>query len=195
MRDWVVHVVKQSFFRRARILRRSPPPTASPSELSRQPVFAAQLNDRVRTLTGRLDMFNQLVDADTPLGLGAVNTATMYVHMADWWTTESEHGELIIEDFDDIPFLPDMGAVEEVLVDDLRDMLGSHITAPAMQLGGDGWLLTKWLVASGALIRRELTVDSKAHVGRSDTVYDSELPVPLGRFWGADETGRLVPTG
>ena len=103
--------------------------------------------------------------------------------------------ELLITAFDDIPFHADMGDVEALLMDDLKELLGPHITAPVVARAGTGWTMTKWLVADARLLRRTLRIDAVGRLARADEVFEAALPCPVGRYWGIDASGRLVPIG
>jgi hypothetical protein len=51
------------------------------------------------------------------------------------------------------------------------------------------------VVTGGALLRRELHFRQSGEIRRHDEVFDNALPVPKGKHWGVDKTGRIVPIG
>lgn len=183
--------VHQPFFRRHRII-----------EIGLVQTFPAReahvaLSDprSGRLLTGRLDELNDMVALDPPPRIADEGIARIYGNVADYWTTGAGYyGELLIQSFDDIPFSDGLLEVEQHMVDALREMLGEHIEGLRVDPTDGGFTLTSWLVTRCQLIRRELGVQITGHLSRTDQVYDSELPVPEGRFW-AMVGGRLVPVG
>ena len=155
----------------------------------------ALLDGRGYVLTGHIEHINWLVENDPPPRLTDEEQTMAYGNIMDSWSTMSQQGELLIETWDDIPFYPDCGPIERELMAATRKQLEAHIGAPKVRPGRSGWILEKWLVASGALIRRELHINTNGDIRRRDDVLDNELPVPKGNKWGMDGRGRLVPLG
>ena len=184
-------VLEQSFFLRSRIIDVSSLVTAPP-----RTIHAALIDDAAFVLTGHIEHINALVGRDPPPLLADEASAMAYGSIMDHWSTDNvEYGCLLIRCWEDIPFFSDLGKVERDLMDYTRDLLAPFMGPPTIHLEGDEWVLVKWLVTGGALVRRDLHIRTSGEIRRHDEVYDSELPVPKGERWGVDETGRLVPIG
>jgi hypothetical protein len=145
-------------------------------------------------LSGRLPVFNSVVAKDPPPLIGEQGTARIYGNLCDFWTRESRLGELPIDHFGDIPFLEDLDPIEQQLMDDLEEAVGSLIGPLHMEEYEDGFLMVKWLVSEQRLICRVLEITYGGEVARTEEVFDNMLPVHAGNYWGMRD-GRLVPIG
>lgn len=186
----VGEALTQPWFRRTHVLEvisENVEPTSS--------LHTALLDGRGYVLTGHIEHINWLVENDPPPRLTDEVQTMAYGNITDHWSTMSQLGELLIEQWDDIPFYPDCGPIERELMEATRKQLEAHIGPPKVRAGRSGWILEKWLVTGGALIRRELAINANGEIRRRDDVLDNELPVPKGKKWGMDSRGRLVPLG
>ncbi|HIA04750.1 MAG TPA: hypothetical protein EYN66_23130 [Myxococcales bacterium] len=101
---------------------------------------------------------------------------------------------MLIQEFDEIPFLDDLDPIEQVLIDDLKDAVESMIRPLHMEEYDDGFIMVKWLLSEQRLICRALEITFGGEVARTDEIFDSTLPVSAGHYWGM-RNGRLVPIG
>ena len=149
-----------------------------------------------RVLSGNLSALNAIARHDPPPRIDTPEAARNYANITDFWTTESELGELLIGSLDEVPWYEDMDPVEEILIQDLAEQLAGQLGQPWIAPRGDagGFVLVKWVVSNRSLIRRELHITPAGGVTRIEEVIDSELPVAPGRVWGM-RGGRLVPIG
>ena len=183
-------LVTQPFFRRHRIIEVE----ATGAFPVRSMFLALTAGGEPRILTGSLVTLNRLVGEDPPPRIDAGGTARIYANVCDEWTRDSEHGELVIDSLDELPVFDTLEPAERALVEDLHVRLGDVVAPIDVQPGDAGWEVTKWLVASRALIHRRLRVAPTGHLLREDTVCERGLPVAMGLVWGFVD-GRLVPVG
>lgn len=183
-------LVTQPFFRRHRIVELE----ATGAFPARSMVLALPETGAPRILSAALPALNKLAGDDPPPRIDGGGTARIYANLCDEWTTESEHGELVIDSLEEIPWFDDLDPAEQGLVARLRDTFGAAIGPLEVEATASGWDVTKWLVASRMLVRRRLSVASTGHLLRQDVVYERALPVAHGLVWGVVQ-GRLVPVG
>ncbi len=189
-RVFEVEEIAQPWFRHHRILEvRSPVP---PPE--RQIHVAFDAEGACSVLTASLESFNAMSRRDSPPRLEEPDGALRYANLADWWTTESTLGELLISTFDEIPWHRSLPPKEAERVERLRGQVADLIQPLRIERRGEDWFVEKWLVSAARLIRRELSVSQGGQVNRHDRIVAEDLPCPRGRLWGFVD-GRLVPVG
>lgn len=150
---------------------------------------------QVCVLTANLAGFCGVAAADPPPCWPGAEAAQIYANLADYWTTENTtYGELLLNNFDEIPWHSELDEVDRMVVETLQETVAAHVAPPAAEQRDGVWLMHKWVLTACTLIRRRLEVQPNGQVARHDEVMDNELPVPPGRYWGM-VNGRLVPTG
>lgn len=182
-------VLLQPWFQNHRIVEvRSPLP---------HPPLQAHLalapDDAWLLLTGHLETLNHLARRDPP-SLQTDQEALRYANLVDWWTTESRLGELLLDSFQEIPWLRPLSPEQRAYVRHLEDRFAAQIHPLRIERQEGAWGVTKWLLSAARLLRRTLTVTPQGQLSRQDEVLAEDLPCPRGEFWGFVD-GRLVPIG
>src|SRR5579871_529340 len=171
-----VLLLEQPFFKRHKLLV-----AQSPMAFPAQQVHAVVSPfGEVHVLTGHLEHLQRAAENERPIGLDGDELARAYANVVDFWTTESELGELLVESFDDIPFFPHPTPVERARIDVARAKASARVQPPSLARIESGHLLTKWVVANKRLLKRELVVPVDGRVRRTDEIVLDELPVHAG---------------
>lgn len=182
--------IEQPFFSRHRIVEVS---SAMPMPATRVHVALAP-DGTVRVLSGRLANLHAIAAAEPPHSLDDAEHAQAYANLADFWTSESEFGDVTVASFADIPWKTTLAPDERARIDELRKTLGEAIAPMTLARTENGHALSLWVVANRRLVHRRLHVPLDGKLRRDDEVRAAELPVHPGRLWGF-VNGRLVPTG
>ena len=194
-REVEVRLLNQPWFERHRLLE-----VASPSPLPARRIHFAVSDHATLCLSGGTPgpaghaQLDRLLDADPPEPIDTAQRGLDYALFVDFVTSRSELGELILSRFEDIPLFASLDDIESALVDGLREDLDGAIRPPDVRRADGGWLVEKWVLTAGALVRRQCHVGTDGRFSTEETVLDESMPVPHGRVWGFSN-GRLVPVG
>ena len=194
-REVEVRLLNQPWFERHRLLE-----VASPSPLPARRAHFAVGDHATLCLSGATPgkhghvQLDRLLDADPPAPIDTAQRALDYAVFVDFVTCRSELGELILSRFEDIPLFPQLDDIESALMSGLQEDLDGAIRPPDVQPAEGGWVVEKWVLTAGALLRRECYVGTDGRFRTEETVIDESMPVPHGRVWGFSN-GRLVPVG
>lgn len=187
-RHGLVHLAQAPFLQAHRILE------VDGVAPLRRLVVALGSDGTARLLSGALDTWNHMMEAEEAPSFDDELDCRVYVNLCDLWTSERSSYELLVESFTDIPWLEDLHPAEEALVEGLRDALGQVISPLHFERTEDGFLVVKWILVQQEILCRVLEVSLAGRVTRLDDVYDTDLPVPTGEVWAVAK-GRVVPTG